>query len=407
MSDTLLQLKIANKNYGKISDKEIFITRKLKEDLEKIKKRDGTDLYTNLITRGFQGGKHLIEILGEKFGKGFQLVLSHENSSIKAGTVTINFENFRTSVRGKFFAVYRETGLQAAVDFLQKEFSNIFPQDSIKLAPSKTESRKVFASLPTAVEILSKKDQKQLPQKLVDLIGKQGPDFVLAILGALDQSAQGGSERLKTALQEVVIKLSKEPAKAMQELSDFMDKWNLHQVTSLLTVLKSRLETISTFEQMITNERTYELKGDKSIHRILEKSMWLVDDKYWIAQSNKTLREFIGKELEKEDKKHEKKRPDFACVNSSGELLLIEIKRPSLELKEKEVNQAELYLRIAKKYKGESKKPIICLIGKSISSDARELAELRGYPKLYTYQDIIDGCRQRYQKYLEIVEENI
>lgn len=406
MSGVLLQLKIANKNYGKISGKEIFITRKLKENLEKIKMRDGTNLYANLITRGFQGGKHLIEILGEKFGKGFRLILSHEISSIKDDTVTINFENFRMNSRGKFFAVYRETGLQAATDFLEKEFTNIFPRDGIKQVPSKTESKKVFASLPAAVETLSKKDQKQLPKKLVDLISKQGPDFVLAILGALDQSAQGGSERLKIALQEVVLKLSKEPAKAMQELSDFMDKWNLHQVTSLLTVLKSRLETISTFEQMITNGQTYELKGDKSIHRILEKSMWLVDDKYWIAQSNKTLREFIGKELEKDDKKHQKKRPDFACVNSSGELLLLEIKRPSLKLKEKEINQAELYLRIAKKYKSENKKPVIYLIGKSISSEARELAELRGYPKLHTYQDIIDGCRQRYQKYLEIVEEN-
>jgi len=404
MNQSLIPIKIVNKSYGKLVGKPIFITPELKEELEKVKMKSGISLFDNLVVRGFQGGKHLIELLNKQYGKNFKLILSHKTSEVKNKTITINYNRFNSIARNKFFEAYREYGLRAAIDFLKKDFSSDFSKEIYEELPTKNETKRVFSNIPQAVETLSKKDQKQLPEKLVELIEKQNPEFVFTLLNAIDKSNQGASERMKVALQEIILKLSKQPDRAMNELSDFMDKWGLLQITSLLSILKSRLETIETFEQMIHNDKTYELRGDRSIHKILERSMWLLDDKYWIAQSNKSLREFIGKELAKTDKKHEKKRPDFACVNSMRELILIEIKRPSLELKEKEINQAELYLRIIKKYKTEYKKPLIYLVGNKISNAARELADLRGYPIIYTYQDMIENCRNRYQEYLKIVE---
>jgi hypothetical protein len=183
-----------------------------------------------------------------------------------------------------------------------------------------------------------------------------------------------------------------------------MGEMNLLQVTSLLSVLRTRLQTIESFEQLIHDNRTYELKEAKSVHRTLEHSMWLLNDEYWIAQSNRSLRTFIGKELEK-DRDKERKRPDFACVDSSGKTILVEIKRPSLQLGKKEVDQAELYLRIVKKYTGEKKRSVtVFLVGNTISDEARELADMRHYPLLLTYQDMVENARRRYQEYLRIVE---
>jgi hypothetical protein len=406
MNHNFIKIKINNKNYGAFTGRTIFITPELKDKLERIKTKNGIDLYNNLILKGFQGGKHLIELLIAKYGENFNLILSHNNSSINGKDVIVDYYRFNTITKNKFFSMYREYGLNAAIEFLKQDFPSDFPKDEYKELPSKKESKKVFDNLTEAAEKLSQKDRNKLPNKLIDLINKQNPQFVFDLLQAIDQKNLEENGRLKIALQQIIAKLSKQPDQAMNELSDFMDKWGLLQITSLLSILKSRLETIKTFEEMIHNENTYELRGDKSIHRILEKSMWLLDDKYWIAQSNKSLREFIGKELEKSDKKYERKRPDFACVNSTGDLILIEIKRPSVELKEREINQAELYLRIIKKYKSENKKPIIYLVGKTISSEARELADLRGYPKICTYQDIIDNCRHRYQEYLKIIEDS-
>ena len=175
------------------------------------------------------------------------------------------------------------------------------------------------------------------------------------------------------------------------------------QITSLLQIIKKRLNDIDIFEKMIHDEKTYEINTDKSIHRILERSMWIIDDSYWIVQSNKSLREFIGKEVEKI---HSKKRPDFVCVNHGNKLVILEIKRPSLELSKEEIDQVELYQRIIRKHKSQNYSSIrIILIGNTISEEAREVVELRKNIEIMTYQDFLESCRKRYEEYLKVVED--
>jgi hypothetical protein len=398
-----ISIKIANKNYGKAAKGRLFITATLKHKLERIKKKDGTDLYTNLLARGFSGGKHLIETVHQRFGSDKAIVLSDQPCGVSKTAVTIDYERFGAAARSKFFAMYRETGLQSSNEFLRANFPSYFSGGYAKSLPRRKVVREVLTNLPEAIQILPKRDRGKLPDHIAELIAKEEPSFLYEILKATETA----SERTKLAIKEMVAKLSRESqaAKAMQELSDFMDDWNLLQVTSLLSVLKSRLNTIATFEEMIHNDKTYELKGESSIHRVLEKSMWLIDDKYWIVQSNRSLRDFIGKEMEKRDKRFEKRRPDFACATFGNNLILIEIKRPSIELKKTELDQIEDYLVVIKKYKGQTYRSIDAyLIGNTISEEARERAELRKTPDLLTYQDLLEQCRQRYNEYLRIIE---
>lgn len=99
---------------------------------------------------------------------------------------------------------------------------------------------------------------------------------------------------------------------------------------------------------------------------------------------------------------HQTERRGAVGCNS----VLVEIKRPSIELKKNEVDQAELYLRLVRKHKaGGRGKTKIFLVGKTISDEARELAEMRSYPTLLSYSDMVSSCRQRYQEYLKIVEQ--
>jgi hypothetical protein len=182
---------------------------------------------------------------------------------------------------------------------------------------------------------------------------------------------------------------------------------NLHQITSLSNIVKNRLDTIGSLEEAIHKEETYELKEDNSIHRILEKNMWLIDERYWIAQSNKSLRTYLGDAMMKEDAEFKSKRPDFVCVKKSEKgIIILEIKRPSIELKKKEIDQAELYLRLIDKYKGETGLSVeIYLIGAKISNEAQEVVKWRKNITIKTYQDFLEDCRNRYQEYLKISEK--
>jgi hypothetical protein len=229
-------------------------------------------------------------------------------------------------------------------------------------------------------------------------------DDVIELVGILDKAISSSGDRFKMAFKELIPKITTQNPKSMMELSDLMDKWNLYQITSLTNIIKTRLDTIETLEQMIHDEKTYELKDSNSIHRILENNMWLINEEYWIVQSNKSLRKFIGDELEKQDKKYKNRRPDFVCVNKENKIIILEIKRPSLILAKAELDQAELYQRIIKKYKAKLTTIEIYLIGNKISSEAGEIVELRKGVQIRTYQDFLDNCRAKHQEYLKVTE---
>lgn len=399
-----IPIKIENRSYAKLADQPLFVTPELKEALEKRRLKDGTTLFDNLRQMGFRGGKHLLEMIRTQLGSDCAVILSHEPCSLGKRRVVIAYEAFRESGQQLFFQVYRQTGLRTATRFLNEAFPSRFMTTEADILPESSTVRRVLGHLPEAALSLTKKERARLPAQIAELVERQGSDFVVALLSSVDAAIPRGQERIRVAFQDVIKRLSKEPARALQELADLMDHWNLLQVTSLVNVLKARLNTIETFEALIVDDNTYELREDKSIHRTLEKSMWLLDDEFWIAQANRTLRLLIAKELAKEDQRHAQRRPDFACVDAVGRTVLVEIKRPSLELRKPEVDQAELYIRLVRKHRGDRKRPTIFLIGRRISDEAHELAEMRGYPVLMTYQELAENCRRRYQEYLKIVE---
>lgn len=396
----LSRLTIKNENYRSLANQPIFITPGLKQKLENKLVKDGRSRFAILEQYGFKGGKHLIERLKTLKPSGYELVLTDQPSHSTGKQIHIELPKFIALNQAVFRALYRETGIKAAIDFLRTEFPKLEP--GATLPPSKKDVTRVIDNLESSIGTLSQAKRKEIPGKLLALLENEDPNFIFQILTAVG----GSSERFKLELKQLLAKLpqDKTSTKGLEELSDFMDKWNLHQITSLLSIVKARLQTIATFEQMIHDDSTYEIRGDKSIHRVLEKSMWLIDDKYWIVSSNKSLRDFIGKELEKVDKEYEKHRPDFVCVNHADRIIILEIKRPSLELKKKELDQAELYLRLVRKYMAEKKPVEVILIGNKISEEALEIAEIRTAIKIQTYQDFLERCRGRYEEYLRIVE---
>ncbi|MDD3976493.1 MAG: hypothetical protein PHN22_05005 [Candidatus ainarchaeum sp.] len=190
----------------------------------------------------------------------------------------------------------------------------------------------------------------------------------------------------------------------VSKLNSFLKSYNLKQVTEIYELVSKRLNEIELFEQLILDDKTYEIKGDGSIHRTLENNLWLLDEKYWLVQSNKSLRKLIGDDILKKDKSHSSKRPDFVCSDFQNKLIIVEIKRPSIELKEEELSQIELYARIAKKHT--NKKIIDCyLIGNKISDEVKDILEFRRGIKIMTYSDLLSDCKFRYKEYLKVIEK--
>lgn len=209
----------------------------------------------------------------------------------------------------------------------------------------------------------------------------------------------------RQSFADVVKHLPKQEKRAVEDLADLLKKWSLKQITSISSQVIERVRTLELFKDRVLDDRTYEIRGSDSIHRILERAMWIIDERYWLLHSNTSLRKIVGDEIVKANKGNEKKRPDFVCGSVGEKLIIVELKRPSHPLEIEDLNQLENYLSIIEqKYTGRS---FECyLIGKTISAELERKRKYRGSQfKVRTFSDLIDDTEKRYKEYLKTLAQ--
>lgn len=256
---------------------------------------------------------------------------------------------------------------------------------------------------------------KKIPQFLLEITDKidfskvdsASQKHVFDGLKTLVEIASKYDTGFQATFNHVLKKLPKEGKVALAQLEELMEKWSLKQITGVAAVVQERLNEIERFKAAISNDKTFEIKGDSSIHRILERSMWIVDERYWLMHSNETLRKFIGDKLSKKDKKkYGRKRPDFVCGSVDNKLIILELKRPSHELTEEDLQQLETYLMISEDYSDKYSTYEAYLVGKKINPELRRRMKFRKSNfKLLTFADLLDNTEERYKNYIDLIKK--
>lgn len=271
------------------------------------------------------------------------------------------------------------------------------------------------------IEIYEKED-KDSSGKIKNLT-KNYPDFLRRLLKDIDfsQVKEGDykdladilndlieivnktDESFRFAFRKVINQLPKEHKRAIEDLSELLRTWSLKQLNSISHHVIDRLENLKLFKERVLDDNTYEIIGNNSIHRILEKSMWIIDERYWLMHSNETLRKIVEKELPKKDRRYKDKRPDFVCGTIDGKLIIIELKRPSHVLAVEDLNQIETYLSIIEQHHKFSTFEAY-LVGRKISDELSRRKKYRGNQfKVITFTELIEDTERRYKDYLEAI----
>jgi hypothetical protein len=238
----------------------------------------------------------------------------------------------------------------------------------------------------------------------VDALSKKDFDSLGEILVEISSTASSASAGFREAFLSVVKKLPKQKQRALEDLALLLQGWSLQAVTNVAQQVRSRLDTIKLFEQQIQDERTYEIRGDDSIHRILERYLWLVDERYWILHSNTPLRKFIGDEMPKKDKKYKNLRPDFVCGTVGKKLIILELKRPSHVLEVADLNQTELYIVLAEDHSNFTDYEAYLVGNKKSDELTRTLKHRSSKFKTLTYSDLLQDTKQKYETFLKTIE---
>jgi hypothetical protein len=268
-----------------------------------------------------------------------------------------------------------------------------------------------------------RKEARKLKSRTQELVG-QDPALIVEILknlkldsiteddlprlgetiGSVAQIMLGVDENHRRAIRDLVAKLPEQGTKAIQQLSELMEELTVGQITAVASEVRRRIGLLNLFKERVLDERTYEIRSDGSIHRLLEKAMWIIDDRYWLMFSNQQLRTVVAKDLEAEDERYKLERPDFVCGTVDNRLIIIEIKRPSHTLDVPDLNQLERYVVLCQKYEKYSSFEAT-LVGTKATRDLEATMNVRRESfKVRTYTQLVSDTERRYSDYLKALD---
>lgn len=242
-------------------------------------------------------------------------------------------------------------------------------------------------------------------------MGEEDVGFLMTAIENLNNTVLQAEQQIQDSFLSLLDSLSGEDDRGVAELADLLEEWHALQVTSTSSVLMRRLQFLQTFEDMIHNDDVYEIRGDQSIHRSLENNLWLINENFWLMQSDRSLRRFVQEgmeeELRDEDEDEAYRRPDFVCATQDQHLVMAEIKRPSHTLQREDVQQLQDYLYYANRYSGAEFEPVDgFLIGNEYDDRAEHAAEDSTNIQIRTYQDLLSDARHRYREYWDELERS-
>jgi hypothetical protein len=286
-----------------------------------------------------------------------------------------------------------------------------------------------WEELPPMLEELEKKLKEETPfSPEMEKIIAQHPRAAMSFLKAFDAIYHSEieiedfdliSDYMKTALKsllgkqvvmvnlmtDIVNKLGEERTpEGIQKLLKLMEEHTLPEITTVASIITTRLQKLRIFEASIQNENAYEIRGVNSVHNQIAQAMWIINDAYWLLHSNEPLTNFLKKEYSTASR-GERRKPDFVCVSNEHTFVIVEIKRPSHKITMDDVDQIQEYLATIKEHRPEFVVNEAYLIGKTMSSHLQTILDNIANVKFKPYTKLVDDCKRRYQQYLEALDK--
>jgi len=120
--------------------------------------------------------------------------------------------------------------------------------------------------------------------------------------------------------------------------------WQTIETKEYAKIAMGRLETIEQFEKFVREDAS----ETKVIQKFLEEFPWLLDPKMSSFEREQTYSRILKEHFPDEDLPEHDRRLDFLCTNDAGIVHIIELKRPSIKITEKQLKQIADYMAFIK-----------------------------------------------------------
>jgi hypothetical protein len=168
------EIKLTGKNFDKLKTKSVFFEDNIYGELSKQKTKEG-GAYLDLIASGMgvRGFKHLLETLENNDNKA-KIVFTKGQTKKQENDWHINLDEYKRSASGRFFSLYRETGIDGALFYLSQKIPDHFTYDGARV--SEKDVKKISKNLSEILDKIGdkRKDREQLLSKTTKIVSELG-----------------------------------------------------------------------------------------------------------------------------------------------------------------------------------------------------------------------------------------
>lgn len=237
----------------------------------------------------------------------------------------------------------------------------------------------------------------------------ENPDFIETVLKvpnitkfsqvsleALDRLAIRIFEIKRENIDLILKRLGESKNQELITFASLLKDLKLNQVSMLSSLVYQKLKIIDLLEDLTCNK---EIKEDR-IHELFENNIWLSGKNFEIVQSDKPLSEYLSEKISKDSETQ--KRPDLIVkkIPYTEEIILIELKAPSIKLRAEHIGQVLGYKAIIEQNKPSVKEIHCFLYGYEKSPTFTKSKDV----VIKTFSEIIAELREEYAEYSRVLE---
>ena len=333
------------------------------------------DSFTRYISRRFTGELDA-DFLDEGNGK-FQSLINTSRTGFVEENKTV--EKFNLWAKDFLKRILKEESKKQLTGQTTKILKSETIDVRLKGLPSPVRSK--------AKEIISTLVAKMKEQEDEDII-----DFAGLILQYFESNV----------LKELLDSILKADSNDVEKLADLISEWGIRDIAGVVNLIKQHIQIIKKLKELVNNKNTPE----KHIHTLFEKNLWLLDDKYKLWESNRTLKTILGENLDKKFEKKKNLRPDLVCLTSQNEAIVIEFKKPSVTISTRDLAQTMEYQGLIQEQMPNIQNITTFIIGKKYDESIKTIKskqEMAGN-FLMSYSEVLSNAERKFSDILKILE---
>ena len=182
--------------------------------------------------------------------------------------------------------------------------------------------------------------------------------------------------------------------------------WELIESKEYAKIALGRIETINQFEKFVKADAS----ETKVIQKFLEKFPWILDAKMASFDREVRYSTLLKENFPDEDLPEHDRRLDFLCSDNNGVVHIIELKRPSVKITEKQLSQIYDYVDFLEQHNpGNIEKIEGYLISDTMADDTKTKKMIkdaeRGGIYVKSYSDLLTEARRYNKQYFDLYEE--